>query len=124
MKVLIIEDESFLQGLLGRKFTFEHFESALASNVEEARVVLQAGAIDAILLDLMLPGVDGLSFLKELRADPRWSKTPIIIISNLSQEDEIKRVRDAGASDYIVKAQADPDEVVMKVRKCVEPALL
>jgi len=123
MKILIIEDESFLQELLSRKFAFEHFEPAIASNVEEARIVLQQGSMDAILLDIMLPGVDGLSFLKELRADPRWNKTPVIIISNLSQDDEIKKVREAGASDYIVKAQADPDEVVAKVRQCVATAL-
>ena len=119
-RVLIIEDDIFLVELLERKFELEHFKTYRAADVEQARAIITSEPIDVILLDIVLPGVDGFSFLRELKANEKWNKIPVIIISNLSQAEEIKKGVDAGAVDYIVKAHTTPGDIVLKVKMLLQ----
>ena len=119
-RVLIIEDDIFLVELLERKFELEHYKTYRAIDAEQARAIVTSEAIDAILLDIVLPGVDGFSFLRELKANEKWDKIPVIIISNLSQAEEVKRGLDAGAIDYIVKAHTTPGDIVLKVKMLLQ----
>ena len=119
-KVLIIEDDIFLVELLERKFELEHFKTYRAVEVEQARAIVTSEPIDAILLDIVLPGVDGFSFLRELKQNEKWNKIPVIIISNLSQAEEIQKGKDAGAADYVVKAHATPGDIVLKVKELLK----
>lgn len=114
--ILIIEDDLFLVELLERKFELEHFKTYRAVDVEQARAIANSESIDMILLDIVLPGTDGFSFLREIRINEKWKKIPVIIISNLSDMGEMKKATDAGASDYIVKAHATPSDIVVKVK--------
>ena len=116
VKVLIIEDDIFLVELLERKFELEHFKTYRATDVDQARAIVTSEAIDIVLLDIVLPGVDGFSFLRELKSSETWKKIPVIIISNLSQPEEMKKGLDAGAVDYIIKAHATPGDIVLKVK--------
>ncbi len=114
--VLIIEDDIFLVELLERKFESEHFKTYRASNVEQARAIITSEPIDIILLDIVLPGTDGFTFLREIKANEKWNKTPVIIISNLSQAEDMQKGIQEGASDYIVKAHATPGDIVTRVK--------
>lgn len=114
-RVLVIEDDPLLIELLEKKFRQEHYETASALNAGDARRVLEHGGIDLILLDLVLPGLDGLSLLKELKANDATRHIPVVIISNLGQKEEVDVGLAAGAVAYVVKAQATPDDIVKKV---------
>jgi two-component system, OmpR family, phosphate regulon response regulator PhoB len=114
-KILIVEDDAFMGNLLERKFKQENFEIFRAGTVDEARKILESQPIDLILLDIILPGTDGLTYLKELKINPALKDTPVIITSNLGQQEEIERGIADGAMDYIVKAHATPGEIVQKV---------
>ncbi len=117
--ILIVEDDTFMGSLLERKFQQKNYQIFRAGSVNEAREALKGNAINLILLDIILPGTDGITFLKEIKADPNFQKIPVIITSNLGQKDEIERGIQAGAQDYVVKAHATPGEIVEKVQGVV-----
>lgn len=113
--VLIVEDDVLLVGLLERRFVAEGYGVQRALDVEQARRLLVKEQFDVILLDLVLPGTDGLSFLGELKRDERVAHIPVVIISNLGQHEEIAKGMQMGAADYIVKANISPAEIVQKI---------
>ncbi len=113
--VLIVEDDIFLADLICRKFR-DHFIVLHAGTVAAARdiVAKQESGIDLICLDIQLPGESGIVFLTEVRQNEKLKNVPVLIISNFSQEEEKKRAMDAGATDYIVKANVDLNEIVTR----------
>lgn len=113
--ILIVEDDAFMGNLLERKFEQKNFKIMRATNVDEARKIIESGQISLILLDVILPGTDGISFLKELKASPLFKTIPVIITSNLGQPEEIETGLKGGAIDYVVKAHTTPGEIVQKV---------
>lgn len=113
--VLIVEDDILLAGLLEHKFAASGYRVARALDGDVARGLLAKDSFDVILLDLVLPGVDGFSFLTELKRDERWKHIPVVIISNLGQQEEIGKGMRLGAADYIVKANISPAEIVQKI---------
>ncbi len=115
--ILIVEDDTFMGGLLERKFQQSNFQVARAMNVDEARKIIESQQISLILLDIILPGTDGITFLKELKLNPQFKDIPVIITSNLGKEEEIEKGIAEGATDYIVKAHTTPGEIVEKVEK-------
>jgi len=120
MAILIVEDDAFMGSLLERRFEQESFRIFLATNAEKAREIIKSNRIAVILLDIVLPGMDGLSFLKELKAAPEMKDIPIIITSNLGKPEEIEKGLAEGASGYIIKAQVSTAEIVQKVREVLE----
>lgn len=114
--ILIVEDDMFMGSLLERKFQQENFLIFRTISAAEAREVLKANPISLILLDIILPGMDGITFLKELKANTQTQNIPVIITSNLGQQEEIEKGLAEGAQDYIVKAHATPGEIVIKVK--------
>ncbi len=114
-KILLVEDDTILSDALERKFIEKKYTVFKAFNASLARKILEANAIDAILLDLVLPDEHGLSFLKELKKSGRSKNIPVIIISNLGQQEEIHQGIEAGAVDYIVKTNTVPGEIFEKV---------
>ena len=118
--VLVVEDDLLLQELLERKFLQEGYRLIKAFDAPGARDALKIDAPDIILLDLVLPGVDGFSFLEELRQEPATKKIPVMVISNLGQREEIEKGMASGAADYIVKAQISPGEIVKKVAAIIK----
>ena len=114
--ILIVEDDAFIGGLLQRKFAQEDYGIFSATNAESALETLGQNKINLILLDIILPGMDGLSFLKELKKNPAHKDIPVIITSNLGQPEEIEKGLAEGAIDYVVKANTAPGEIVDKVK--------
>lgn len=117
--ILIVEDDLFMASLLERKFKQEAFQILRAANVDQARELLKANPVKLILLDVILPGTDGVTFLKELKSSPDFKAVPVIITSNLGSPEEIERGLKEGASDYIVKAHTTPGEIVQKVENII-----
>lgn len=116
MKILIVEDEDVLKRVLQEKFEREKFTVALVEDGDKAFLAAQSFGPDLILLDIMLPKKDGLSVLEEIHADPEMSRIPIIVLSNLGEDEKIKKALSLGAVDYLVKTQHPINEVVEKVK--------
>lgn len=118
-KVLIVEDDPMLVEIYSKKFELSGFEVSLASSGTEAISKAQEVHPDVILLDLVLPEIDGFGALKKIREDKSLDNTKIIISSNLSQEDERQKAEDLGANGFITKANFTPQEMVDKVRDII-----
>lgn len=118
--ILVIEDDAFMSGLLNRKLAQENFKISAATNTEEAKQVLAKDPVNLILLDIVLPGVDGMTFLTELKKSPEYKNIPVVIISNLGQEEEVEKGIKEGASDYLIKANSTPGEIANKVKELLD----
>jgi len=116
MKVFIVEDERALADVLKEKLEKEGFDADAIYSGEKAVSLIKKKKPDIILLDLLLPGKDGFEILTELKADKNLKNIPVIVLSNLSQDEDIKKALSLGAVDYYVKAQHPLKEVVEKVR--------
>ncbi|MDD3808518.1 MAG: response regulator [Candidatus Pacebacteria bacterium] len=113
--ILLVEDEAFLSSLLALKLEQQGFNVEKAMDGEEAFELLKTIRPDLILLDLILPKRNGFEFLELLRNDPNFSKTPVIITSNLGQDTDIERGKNFGVIEYIVKNRLSIDELIDKV---------
>lgn len=113
--ILIVEDDGLLQQLLSQQFIREGFATETASTAAQALALLEHKSIDLVVLDLLLPEVDGFEFLKTVRASAK-SQAPIVVLSNIGKEEEIQRARDLGAKEFITKAQYTPDQIVQKIK--------
>lgn len=113
-KILIVDDEKPLIRALELKFTNAGFEVMVAMDGEEALELLSKEKFDMVILDLVMPKKDGFEVLSELKA--KGNKVPVIVLSNLSQEEDIKRVRELGAIDYLIKPETSIFELVSKVK--------
>ncbi len=115
--ILIVEDDSFLQGLASTKLEKEGFSVMGASNSEEASKFLAAEVPpDFVLLDLVLPGVDGFTILQGIRANPKTAMIPVIVFSNLSEDKDIQHAKELGATDYMVKSNFTLDELAERIK--------
>ena len=121
IKVLIIEDEEALLSVLEHKLVREGYKVSLARDGEQGLSQVKSMRPDFILLDILMPKLDGFGVLESLNADGTIPDLPVIIISNSGQPVEIDRALKLGARDYLVKAEFSPEEVVEKVRKVINP---
>lgn len=113
--ILIIEDEQFLCSLMLKKLESSGFVARGVFGGEEGLTAVEELKPDAILLDLLLPGIDGFEVIRRLKKDERFKKVPILVISNLGEPSDINRARELGAVDYLIKTNYSPDEIVSKV---------
>ena len=116
-KILIIEDDKFLRDLLVKKLTEENFSVVTAIDGEEGIKKIQEVNPSLILLDLILPGINGFEVLKKTKENPATKEIPVIVLSNLGQKEDIERAIELGSEDYLVKAHFTLDEIVGKVKK-------
>ncbi|HEY4478153.1 MAG TPA: response regulator [Candidatus Paceibacterota bacterium] len=115
--ILIIEDDNFLQGLEAKKMKKEGYDVYTAGNsVEAFRIIDKKIKIDMILLDLMLPDIDGFEILRKIRATPDISSTPVIVFSNLSEEKDIEKAKQLGISEFMVKSNFTLDQLADEVK--------
>ncbi len=116
MKILIAEDEEILKRVLQEKFEKEKFTVVVVDDGDKVLLAVKSFSPDLILLDIMLPKKDGLSVLEELHADPELARIPVIILSNLGEDEKIKKALSLGAVDYLVKTQHPINEVLERVK--------
>ncbi|MBI4948285.1 response regulator [Candidatus Berkelbacteria bacterium] len=121
-KVLLVEDEQILIDLYQEAFSNANFQLQVAQNGHEA-LKLANHAPDLILLDILLPGINGFEVLKKLKSSSRTKDIPVIVLTNLGSEDTDKDKRLAlslGAIDYLVKSYHTPDEMVEIIQKALD----
>ena len=116
MKIAIIEDEEILAKILKEKLEKEKFEVGIAVNGEEAMPLIERFQPDIIILDLILPRKSGLDVLRELKARSDLKPIPVIVLSNLGDDENIKEALQLGAEDYLVKTQHPINEVIEKIK--------
>ena len=116
-KILIIEDDLILLNLLKDKLTKAGYNITSAENGKLGLKMAQVDRPDLILLDLILPEMDGMTVLEKIRADSSISSMPVIIISNSGQPFDIEKSEKLRIEDYLVKTEFDPGEVLEKVDK-------
>ncbi|MFA5773721.1 MAG: response regulator [Candidatus Paceibacterota bacterium] len=119
-KILIIEDDSFLQGLEASKLEKEGYGIITASSGGEAMKKINEPNIDVILLDLILPDFDGFELLKKIREIKTLKNVPVIVFSNLSEEKDIKKSKELGATDFMVKSNFTLDEMIEHINKILK----
>jgi len=116
MKVLLIEDDKFLRTVLEKKLLNENIEVFSAVDGEEALEKLVSNKPDLILLDIILPKRSGFSILEEINKDPDLKQIPVLIISNLGQEEDIGKGLSLGAVEYFVKAKTSLEDLIKKIK--------
>ncbi|MFA6423793.1 MAG: response regulator [Candidatus Magasanikbacteria bacterium] len=115
--VLLVEDDVFLAGIYQKKFEMEGYKVTLADNGEKALVEVKKKKPDIVMLDILLPKLDGFAVLSKMKAGPDTQNIPVILLTNLGQKDDVEKGLQMGAADYLIKAHFKPSEVVDKIKK-------
>jgi DNA-binding response OmpR family regulator len=116
-RILVVEDDQFLRELYDELLREEGYEVNLAVDGDEGLSKVLAGGYDLILLDIMLPKMDGLEILRQLREKhPQKPNGPVVLLTNLGQDSIIKEGFDLGASGYLIKSAMNPDQVLSEVK--------
>ena len=118
-KVLIVEDDGLLQKIFKAKFTLEGYDVDTADDGEDGLAKVRTGSPDIVLLDILIPKLHGLQVLAEIRRDPVIKNVPVVMLSNLSNTDQIERAMTMGAAGYLVKSDTSPGEVLEFVRDTI-----
>lgn len=115
-KILIVEDEKILAEMYKEKFEGENFEVFLAVESKEVLDIAKKEKPDLILLDILLPKESGLSLLKQIKSDPEISQIPVLAFSNYDEPKTKKEALSLGVSDYLIKTDYTPRQIVEKVK--------
>jgi two-component system, OmpR family, phosphate regulon response regulator PhoB len=119
-KILVVEDETFLVKIYSIKLKKEGFDVHIAMDGEEAVKMAAEVNPDLILLDLILPKLNGFEALEKIRAQEATKKTPVIVLSNLGHDDDQKRGVALGVTAYLIKANSSIQDVIQKIRDVLE----
>ena len=114
--ILIVEDDRFVRDLYQHEFEKSGYDIKLAEDGEIALKVVKESKFDCILLDVMLPKLDGLEVLRRIKEDSATKNIPVMILSNLGQDEIIRQALQIGAKAYIVKSLYTPSQVVNEIR--------
>lgn len=115
-KIAIIEDDPTINQMYRMKFEADGFDVGLADNGKRGVELVETFAPDMILLDLQMPIMDGPTALAEIRKHAWGKKTPVIILTNMGEEESPKELKALGIHSYIVKADLTPSQVVSRVK--------
>lgn len=116
-KILVVEDDEFLRELYDELLKGEGYEVTLAVDGEQGLSNISQGGFDLVLLDIMLPKMDGLEILRNLKSKPPAQKNgPVVLLTNLGQDSIIKEGFSLGASGYLIKSAMNPDQVLSEVK--------
>ncbi|MEX0918992.1 MAG: response regulator [Candidatus Paceibacterota bacterium] len=115
-KILIIEDDEFLRSLTAKRLEKENFNVVVAVDGETAVGLAADEKPDLILLDLLLPGLNGFQVLEKIKQNEEIKDVPVVIFSNLGQREDIEKAKSLGASDFLIKANFTLDDVVEKAK--------
>lgn len=114
--ILVVEDTELLRRIYCDKLGQEGYDVVQAADGAEALQALHGDNVDLVLLDLIMPRMSGLEALEAMKADPRTADIPVLILSNLGQEQDVERGLALGAVDYLIKNEAKPADVAEKIR--------
>lgn len=115
-KILIIEDDRYISKMYQLKLSLEDYDVQVAENGKQGVDKMKEFMPDIVLLDILMPELDGFEVLKIVKSDPTTKNIPVLIMSNLGQEDHVEKGIKLGALGYIVKSQYTPSKVVEKIK--------
>lgn len=115
--ILLVEDDGFLSGIYAQKLEVEGYDVALATNGEEGLRLAEKDDPALILLDLLMPKMDGFEMLEKLKANPNLKDIPVLVLTNLGQREDVERCMKLGAVGYIIKAHTLPHETVKRIKE-------
>lgn len=115
--VFIVEDDAFLVKAYQLKFEKEKINTWVATDGQVALTFLEKDPPSVVMLDLMLPNVNGFEILKAIRKDEKWKDVPVIVLTNLGQPQDEQKCNELGVAGYIVKANTKINDIVDKVKK-------
>ena len=113
--ILWVEDDNFLGEVIGKKFEDEKVEVIHVGSGEKALDELLHTTPDLVILDILLPDKDGFEVLDQIKNNRNLEDIPVMMLTNLSQEDNVRKAKELGADEFYVKSNLSPDEVVEKV---------
>lgn len=119
-KILIVEDDRYINKMYQLKLSLEGFDVKVAENGRIGSELAKSYLPDIILLDILMPEMDGFETLKVLKAGSTTKNIPVLIMSNLGQEDHIEKGKELGAIGYIVKTQYTPSKVVETIKEVLD----
>ena len=119
-KILIAEDDQFILKAMTTKLTKEGYEVKVVGDGIQLMEMLKSYIPDLIILDLLMPKKDGFEVLKEVKVDPKLKNIPIIIASNLGQQNDIQQVLALGATDYLIKSEFTLESLVQKIKNILK----
>jgi len=119
-KIIIAEDDQFILKAMTTKLTKEGYEVKIATDGVQLMDMLKSYIPDLIILDLLMPKKDGFEVIKEVKEDPKLKNIPILIASNLGQENDIQQVLNLGATDYIIKSEFTLESLVQKIKNILK----
>lgn len=114
-KILIVEDDMALFNMYSVELKIKGYDVLNVNDGLQALPKAKDYQPDIVLLDIMLPGMNGLNILTELKSDPQTSEVPVIMLTNYGSEDNVKKALESGAADYIMKYKILPSELADKV---------
>jgi DNA-binding response OmpR family regulator len=114
-KILIVEDDMFIRDIYQVKFSQEGFDVTTAEDGIKALEILEQMVPDIILLDIIMPYMNGMEVLKKIKEKDSLKKIPIIMLTNISEKEKVTEGTELGIDDYIIKSHFTPSEVVKKV---------
>jgi len=116
-KIFIVEDDPLISRMYQKIFTFEKFEVEVAANGEEALSKVGTANPTLILLDVMMPKMNGLQVLEKLKADEKTKNIPVVMLTNLAGQQDAETALAKGAVKYIIKSEYEPKQVVEMVKE-------
>jgi DNA-binding response OmpR family regulator len=120
IKILLVEDDTFLVEMYTTKFEIEGFAVIAAEDGQKGLEMAQKESPDIILLDILMPKMDGFAVLDALKKDKALANIPVVLLTNLGQKDDVKKGFEKGAAGYLIKAHFMPSEVVDKIKKILK----
>lgn len=115
--ILLVEDDALLLEVLKIQIESEGFQVKTAMNGLEVLELAKKYVPNLILLDLIIPGIDGFAVLRELKADPKLAKIPVVVLSNLDNESDIKSTIALGAVEHVIKANVKVQEIIKVIKR-------
>ncbi len=120
LQILLVEDDAFLANIYKTKFEMEGFTVLVAENGELGLKEAKKKRPDLVLLDILLPKMDGFTVIGHLKEDKDLKDVPVIMLTNLGQKDDVEKGLELGADEYLIKAHFKPSETVDKVREVLK----
>ena len=116
-KILIVEDDPLMSRMYQKIFTFEGYGVEMASDGQEGLEKARTGKPTLILLDIMMPKMNGLEVLEKLKKDPDMKAIPVVILTNLAGQQDAETALMKGAVKYIVKSEYEPKQVANMIKE-------
>lgn len=117
-KIMLVEDDPFISDIYHTKLAEVGYVVSLAGNGLEAIKKLEEGEIpDLMLLDIVMPYMDGRDVLKKMRETPAWQNIPVILLTNISEKQQVEEAFEYNVKDYLIKSHFTPSEVIEKIRE-------